>query len=66
MQVLSRPDGAQVYVDGAFVGRTPFVIASVSPGPHEVRIELDGHQRWATTVQVAAGERTRVAASLEQ
>jgi hypothetical protein len=66
MQVLSRPDGAQVYVDGAFVGRTPFVLASVTPGPHEVRIELDGHQRWATTVQVAAGERTRVAASLEQ
>ncbi len=66
MQVLSRPDGAQVYVDGAFVGRTPVVLATVTPGPHDVRIELDGHQRWETTVRVEAGERTRVAASLEQ
>lgn len=66
LQVLSRPEGAQVFVDGALVGRTPLVIASVQAGSHDVRIELPGHRRWATSVRVEPGERARVAASLEQ
>ena len=66
LHVLSRPEGADVFVDGALVGRTPLVIASVAPGSHDVRIELPGHRRWATSVRVEPGERARVAASLEQ
>ena len=66
LQILSRPDGAQVFVDGALVGRTPLLVASVAPGMHDVRIELPGHRRWATAVRVEPGTRARVAASLEQ
>ena len=66
MEVVSRPAGAQVFVDGRMVGRTPLVVPGVDPGDHSVRIALPGHQRWATTVSVAAGSRARVAASLER
>jgi serine/threonine protein kinase len=66
MEVVSRPSGAQVYVDGRIVGRTPLVLPDVNPGDYSVRIALPGHQRWATTVNVAAGSRARVAASLER
>jgi serine/threonine-protein kinase len=66
LQILSRPAGADVFVDGALVGRTPLLMASVPPGAHEVRIELPGHRRWATSVRVEPGGRARVAASLEQ
>lgn len=66
MEVVSRPSGAQVYIDGRIVGRTPLVLSDVNPGDHSVRIALPGHQRWATTVSVAAGSRARVAASLER
>ena len=66
LQVLSRPAGAEVFVDGALVGRTPLVIASVAPGAHDIRIELAGHRQWATSVRVEPGARARVAASLEQ
>jgi hypothetical protein len=66
IQVLSRPPGAQVLVDGRAVGRTPLQIPSVRAGFHDVRIELPGFRRWATSVQVAGGDRARVAASLEQ
>jgi serine/threonine protein kinase len=66
MEVVSRPAGAEVFVDGRMVGRTPLVLPGVSPGDHSVRIALPGHQRWATTVNVAAGSRARVAASLER
>jgi hypothetical protein len=55
-----------VFVDGALVGRTPLVIASVAPGAHDIRIELAGHRQWATSVRVEPGARARVAASLEQ
>jgi serine/threonine-protein kinase len=66
LQVLSRPEGAEVFLDGALVGRTPLVLPSLRPGPYDVRLELAGHRRWVTNVQVAPGERARVAASLEQ
>jgi hypothetical protein len=66
IQVLSRPSGAQVLLDGRSVGRTPLAIADVGAGAHDVRLELPGFRRWATSVQVKPGERARVAASLEQ
>jgi hypothetical protein len=66
LQVLSRPSGAQVFVDGRVVGRTPLVIPGVRSGGHDVRIELSGFRRWSTSVQITPGSRTRVAASLEQ
>jgi hypothetical protein len=66
MQVLSRPVGAQVFLDGALVGSTPLVIPTVRPGRYAVRMELAGHRPWTTLVRVAPGERARVAASLEQ
>jgi serine/threonine protein kinase len=66
IEVVSRPSGAQVFVNGRLVGRTPLVVSDMRPGAHAVRIALPGHQRWVTTVDVAAGSRARVAASLER
>ena len=64
--VESRPSGARVYVDGRLVGTTPMSVASIRVGSHVVRLELDGYRRWSDSVRVVAGERTRVAASLEE
>ncbi len=66
LQVLSRPAGAQVFLDGRVVGTTPLTIPDVSAGRHDIRLELPGFNRWATTVEVSAGTPARVAASLEQ
>jgi hypothetical protein len=66
LQILSRPSGAQVLLDGRVVGRTPLVVPGVGSGSHDVRIELAGFRRWVTSVNVTPGMRTRVAASLEQ
>jgi hypothetical protein len=66
LNVVSRPSGAEVFVDGRVVGRTPLVISNVPSGAHNVRMQLSGFRRWATTIQVRPGARTRVAASLEQ
>jgi hypothetical protein len=66
LQVESRPRGARVFLDGQVVGTTPVLVQDVRPGPHAVRIDLAGHRRWVTTIDMAPGARQRVAASLER
>jgi len=64
--VESRPAGARVFVNDRLIGSTPLAAPGLPAGPAAVRIEMDGYQTWATTVRVAAGEQTRVAASLDR
>ncbi len=66
LYVLSHPAGASVIVDGQVVGTTPLLVTNVPPGSKTVRLELAGHKPWSSTVHVAAGQRVRVAASLEE
>jgi hypothetical protein len=65
LQVLSRPAGAEVIIDGKSVGRTPLSMETTA-GAHDVRLSLPGFKGWATTVDVKAGGTTRVSGSLEQ
>jgi hypothetical protein len=65
--VVSRPSGAQVFLDERLVGTTPLSLGGVAPGIHGVRIALPEHRRWATAVAVTDDDsRVRVAASLER
>lgn len=64
--VDSRPRGATVFLDGRRVGTTPLQLPSVSVGRHVFRLELEGYRPVTTTEQIVAGERNRVAASLEE
>jgi hypothetical protein len=66
LMVDSRPAGASVFVDDRLVGTTPLLIDPLDVGEHRVRIERDGYRRWTSSVRIVAGERQRVAASLEQ
>jgi hypothetical protein len=64
--VASRPTGAQVFVDGRLVGSTPLLVSELAPGRRAIRLEHTGHRPWATQVSIAAGQRQRIAASLEE
>ena len=64
--VESRPTGATVFIDGKRVGTTPMSLSSVTVGAHAIRLELAGFRPWTSSVRVVAGEKNRVAASLEQ
>lgn len=65
IEVLSRPRGAQVFLNGNVVGRAPLSIVDLPEGTHEVRLELSGFSPKVTSVRVATGSRVRVRASLE-
>jgi hypothetical protein len=66
MLVESRPPGATVFIDGKRVGTTPMSISSIAVGAHAVRMEMGGYKPWTASISVIAGEKNRVAASLEQ
>lgn len=64
LMIESRPVGATVFIDGRVAGITPLMLERLSPGAHAVRLERTGYHPWTTTVNVVAGELTRLAASL--
>ena len=60
----SSPAGADIFVDGAYVGRTPYSLA-VEPGQHTISLHKKDFGTWQRKVQVDAGER-KVGANLGQ
>jgi len=66
IRVLSRPEGADVILDGNAIGQSPLLIADVPAGTHEVRVELAGFSPWVASVRLKGGSQTRVSASLER
>ncbi len=63
LDVRSDPSGAQVYLDGAYLGLTPLV-ASAAPGRHRVEVKKAGYRPYRASVRVAPGQRVRVYARL--
>jgi hypothetical protein len=66
LAIESRPTGAAVAVNGKPSGTTPLTITDLPPGDYRVTMTLEGHQPFATTVRVVAGERARAAARLTE
>ena len=65
LSISSSPDGADVSIDGAFVGTTPREKA-LEPGEYKIKVEKSGYSDWERKVLVAAGEELTVNAELEQ
>jgi hypothetical protein len=51
----SSPPGADIEVDGGFVGNTPSTV-KVNPGSHEVRITKKGYTDWTRKLNVTGGD----------
>lgn len=51
LKVESQPLGAQVFIDGAFKGKTPLTLG-LPVGKHEVRLTLPEHHDWEAQVQL--------------
>jgi hypothetical protein len=54
MDIASTPPGADIEIDGKFVGNTPSSI-SVAPGDHEISVKKSGFTAWTRTMSVPAG-----------
>jgi len=60
----SVPAGADIEIDGAFVGNTPSTV-SVTAGSHTIAVKKKGFNPWTKTVSVTGGT-IHLSAELEQ
>ena len=63
LAIDSNPPGADIEVDGTFVGSTPSTV-SVTPGNHEISLKKKGFAAWTRKMNVTGGT-VRVNAELE-
>jgi hypothetical protein len=65
--VIESPTSAEILLDGELIGSadgSPFHLTDVSPGPHEVRVQLAGYIPWSRVVRVASGAELHLEARL--
>ena len=60
LEIVSTPPGADIEVDGKFVGNTPSSIG-VAPGDHDIAIKKNGFVPWERKITVSAGHVNMVA-----
>ncbi len=64
VQISSDPVGADIEVDGSFVGSTPSAV-DLSSGEHAIVIKKSGYKNWERKIKTTAGA-INVSAALEK
>ena len=54
LSIDSAPNGADIEIDGAFVGNTPSTV-SLSPGSRQIVVKKKGFADWSKTLSVTGG-----------
>ena len=65
ISVKSNPDGAEITIDGKFMGTTQSTL-KLPAGEHLVKIEKIGYKEWNRTVTLNAGSSITIDATLEK
>jgi hypothetical protein len=65
LAVSSVPDGADIEVDGSFVGNTPSDV-QVTEGDHTVTVKKAGFKDWERKLKVSGGSSVHLNAELEK
>jgi hypothetical protein len=64
VEIKSTPDGAEITVDGKFMGNTPSTLR-LPTGDHKIRIEKSGFKVWEKTLSVSNGGTATVNVTFE-
>jgi hypothetical protein len=65
IDLQSKPDGAQISVDGKYVGNTPTTLHP-SVGDHAIKFEKSGFKTWERMLTITPGETTTINPTLEK
>jgi hypothetical protein len=65
LQLESTPPGADIEIDGSFVGNAPSDV-QVTEGEHTVSVKKAGFKDWERKVKVSGGSSIRLSAELEK
>jgi hypothetical protein len=64
VKITSQPEGADIVVDGAFVGNAPAQL-KLAPGKHRIQVIKEGYKNWEKEIHVTAGSELTVNAPLK-
>jgi hypothetical protein len=65
VKLASKPAGADIEVDGSFVGQSPAEL-SLTPGKHTIKVSKKDFAAWSRDMEVLPGAATSLEASLEK
>jgi hypothetical protein len=65
VKVTSQPEGADIWVDSAFVGNAPAQL-KLAPGKHRILVLKEGYRNWEKEITVMAGSELTINTSLKQ
>ena len=55
LSISSSPDGADIEVDGSFMGNTPSAV-ELTPGEHTVDVRKSGYKVWERKIKLTGGD----------
>ena len=65
VQLTSDPTGAEITIDGNYVGSTPSTV-NLKAGTHAIKMKLPGYTPWVRSVETEGGETRNFAAQMEK
>jgi len=65
VNISSNPSGAEVSVDGEFVGNSPAAL-KLAPGKHTLSVKMAGYKDWSREITVLSGSEVQLTANLEK
>jgi hypothetical protein len=65
IQLESDPSGADIELDGSFIGNTPSDV-QVGEGDHTITVKKSGFKNWERKMKVSAGSNVHLNAALEK
>ncbi len=65
LSIVSIPDGADIELDGSFVGNAPSDL-QVPEGDHMIAVKKSGFKDWERKMKVSAGSNVHLSAQLEK
>ncbi len=55
-QINSQPESADVYLDGMFIGKTPYISENIQAIPHKVELRMPGYQIFTSDISFTSGD----------
>lgn len=65
VQLTSDPTGAEITIDGNYVGSTPSTV-NLKPGTHAIKMTMTGYMPWVRSVETEDGETRNFIADLKK
>ncbi len=64
LEVATAPSSAEIFVDGAYSGKSPNTIYNVPAGTHNIVIKKEGYGDFSSQVSIEPGKKAHIEASL--